>query len=129
MSTALAQKIVGPFVTSEVVEVANAIPGAPGAVAPDTVGKVIALATRADGFLGLETDRDASGAPVTRTYWTDADKARVWSELTGTRPFTQEHGGRSPGAVRMDRLRDAVRDGLLPKPERLVISDDGNHWE
>jgi heme-degrading monooxygenase HmoA len=125
MSTALAHKIVGPFVTSEVIETASGERG----VSPETVGRAIALATRAEGFLGLETDRDDSGAPVTRTYWTDADKARVWSELTGARPLTREHGGRSPGAVRIDRLKDAVRSGLLPKPERLVIGPDGNHWE
>lgn len=125
MQSALAEKLEGPFVSAEIIEGHTKTPGT---VSPEKVATLIVAATRSEGFLGLESSRDEQGAPITRTYWTDADKAQMWSDLTGTQTQTEQHRGKSRGTVRIERVRQAMAE-LMPAPQKLVIGSLGNHWE
>jgi|GEM_PF-1972349 len=125
MQSALAEKINGPFVSADVIE---SDASKPGTVSSDNLPKLIIAATRAEGFLGLETSRNEKGAPITRTYWTDADKARMWSELTGTHPITEQHRGRAPATARAMRVKKAMAN-LIPTPQKLVVGVLGNRWD
>lgn len=104
MKTSLAEKIEGPFVTAELIE---SPADAPGAAQPEDIFKLVAAAPGSEGFLGLESARDACGMAVTRTYWTGADKARMWAELTGAEPLTWEHPGKD--AVNLSSAFKALR--------------------
>ncbi|MHC8509572.1 MAG: hypothetical protein ACYYKD_09305 [Rhodospirillales bacterium] len=105
-SSALAEEIEGPFVTAELIE---SPADAPGAAAQEDILKLIAAAPGSEGFLGLESTRDACGLSVTRTYWTSADKLRLWAELTGAEPVTWEHSGGKGAGVGLDEALDALK--------------------
>lgn len=44
-----------------------------------TSDRLVSLAIRRPGFLGLETARDIAGKPVTVSYWRDLADVEAWS--------------------------------------------------
>lgn len=44
-----------------------------------TSDRLVTLAIRRPGFLGLETARDTAGKPVTVSYWRDLADVEAWS--------------------------------------------------
>lgn len=69
-------------------------PGLFAARDADAAGRLVILATRAPGFLGLETETDADGRGVTRTFWRDPVAIDAWK--TGADQVLREtHGLKS----------------------------------
>ncbi len=60
----------------------------------DAAGKLTILATRAPGFLGLETDTAPDGRCVTRTYWDAAESIDTW-KTTADKILRETHGLKS----------------------------------
>ncbi|MDG1897374.1 MAG: antibiotic biosynthesis monooxygenase [Fuerstiella sp.] len=48
----------------------------------ETAQKMLALAAQQDGYLGVESVRDADGAGITVSYWRDRDSIQCWREVT-----------------------------------------------
>ncbi len=44
----------------------------------DMADKMVELAGQQDGFLGVESVRDASGFGITNSYWRDEESIRQW---------------------------------------------------
>lgn len=60
----------------------------------DAAGKLTILATRAPGFLGLETDTAPDGRCVTRTYWDTATSIDSW-KTAADKILRETHGLKS----------------------------------
>ena len=89
------------------------------AAAEDTIthaDKLVTLAVRRPGFLGLETARSSDGKPLTVAYWRDMSDVEGWtSESSDTGPR-----GECPVQVRR------VSTAAEVNPEDLyVVNDDG----
>ncbi len=46
-----------------------------------TADRMLELATEQDGYLGIESVRDASGVGITVSYWRDLDAIRRWHDV------------------------------------------------
>ncbi|HWD13632.1 antibiotic biosynthesis monooxygenase [Pseudochrobactrum sp. sp1633] len=44
----------------------------------DMAGQMVELAEKQDGYLGIESVRDASGFGITNSYWRDEECIRQW---------------------------------------------------
>ena len=44
----------------------------------ETAGRMLALASRQPGFMGVESARDKGGFGITVSYWKDLDAIRAW---------------------------------------------------
>ncbi|UCA46653.1 antibiotic biosynthesis monooxygenase [Pseudochrobactrum sp. XF203] len=44
----------------------------------EMAGQMVELAEKQDGFLGIESVRDASGFGITNSYWRDEESIRNW---------------------------------------------------
>lgn len=46
----------------------------------ETARRMLALASRQPGFLGIESARNQDGLGITVSYWTDLDAIKAWQE-------------------------------------------------
>ena len=46
-----------------------------------TANRMLELAAEQDGYLGVESVRDASGVGITVSYWRDLDAIRRWHDV------------------------------------------------
>ena len=46
-----------------------------------TANRMLDLATEQDGYLGVESVREASGVGITVSYWRDLDAIRRWHDV------------------------------------------------
>ncbi len=46
-----------------------------------TANRMLELAAEQDGYLGVESVRDASGVGITVSYWRDLDAIRCWHDV------------------------------------------------
>jgi heme-degrading monooxygenase HmoA len=74
--------------------------------------RMLALAARQPGFLGVESARDGVG--ITVSYWTDLESIRHW-KLNAEHQVAQQLGRESWYAAFKTRIAKVERDyGLMP---------------
>jgi heme-degrading monooxygenase HmoA len=60
----------------------------------ETAGRMVELASRQPGFLGMESARDAEGFGITVSYWDSLDAIAAW-KAQGEHRVAQEQGRRT----------------------------------
>ncbi|KAG7355663.1 protein of unknown function DUF4188 containing protein [Nitzschia inconspicua] len=74
-----------------------------------TADRMMELASRADGFLGVESVRDESKLGITVSYWRDLESIRVWKH-NSEHLVAQEKGQREWYSAYTTRICKVERD-------------------
>lgn len=75
----LADKLVPPYYAAIIENQPHATSDEP----INTADRMVTLAVRRPGFLGLETGRAGDGRPVTVAYWRDLEDVEGWQSESG----------------------------------------------
>ena len=75
----LADKLIPPYYAAIIENQPHASSDEP----MNTADRMVSMAIRRPGFLGLETGRSGDGRPVTVAYWRDLADVEGWQSETG----------------------------------------------